>query len=41
MSAQPARLEHRNREVLSAPKGAEDTCTREQRYHDALQDAIL
>jgi Domain of unknown function (DUF222) len=28
-------------EALSAPKGAEDTRTREQRYHDALQDAML
>ena len=27
-------------ESLSAPKGAEDTRTREQRYHDALQDAM-
>src|SRR5580700_6910701 len=27
-------------EALSAPAGAEDTRTREQRYHDALQDAM-
>jgi Domain of unknown function (DUF222) len=27
-------------EALSAPKGAEDTRTKEQRYHDALQDAM-
>jgi hypothetical protein len=27
-------------ESLSAPAGAEDTRTREQRYHDALQDAM-
>jgi Domain of unknown function (DUF222) len=27
-------------EALSAPKGAEDTRTREQRYHDALEDAM-
>ena len=27
-------------ESLSAPAGAEDTRTREQRYHDALQEAI-
>ncbi len=27
-------------EALSAPMGAEDTRTREQRYHDALQDAM-
>ncbi len=27
-------------DALSAPKGAEDTRTREQRYHDALEDAI-
>jgi Domain of unknown function (DUF222) len=27
-------------ESLSAPRGAEDTRTREQRYHDALQDAM-
>jgi Domain of unknown function (DUF222) len=26
--------------ALSAPRGAEDTRTREQRYHDALQDAM-
>jgi hypothetical protein len=27
-------------EALSAPAGAEDTRTREQRYHDALEDAM-
>ena len=27
-------------ESLSAPRGAEDTRTREQRYHDALQEAM-
>jgi hypothetical protein len=27
-------------EALSAPSGAEDTRTREQRYHDALHDAM-
>ena len=27
-------------DVLSAPQGAQDTRTREQRYHDALQDAM-
>ena len=27
-------------ESLSAPMGAEDTRTREQRYHDALQEAM-
>jgi Domain of unknown function (DUF222) len=27
-------------DALSAPMGAEDTRTREQRYHDALQDAM-
>jgi Domain of unknown function (DUF222) len=27
-------------ESLSAPRGAEDTRTREQRYHDALEDAM-
>jgi hypothetical protein len=27
-------------DALSAPRGAEDTRTREQRYHDALEDAI-
>ena len=27
-------------ESLSAPLGAEDTRTREQRYHDALQEAM-
>ena len=27
-------------ESLSAPRGAEDTRTKEQRYHDALQDAM-
>ena len=27
-------------EALSAPRGAEDTRTREQRYHDALEDAM-
>jgi hypothetical protein len=27
-------------EALSAPAGAQDTRTREQRYHDALQDAM-
>ena len=27
-------------EALSAPMGAEDTRTREQRYHDALEDAM-
>ena len=27
-------------ESLSAPAGAEDTRTREQRYHDGLQEAI-
>ena len=27
-------------EALSAPAGAEDTRTRDQRYHDALEDAI-
>jgi Domain of unknown function (DUF222) len=27
-------------EALSAPRGAEDTRTKEQRYHDALQDAM-
>ena len=27
-------------ESLSAPRGAEDTRTREQRYHDALEEAI-
>src|SRR5579862_2825940 len=27
-------------DALSAPKGAEDTRTREQRYHDALQEAM-
>jgi hypothetical protein len=27
-------------ESLSAPKGAEDTRTREQRYHDGLEDAM-
>ena len=27
-------------DALSAPAGAEDTRTREQRYHDALQDAM-
>jgi hypothetical protein len=27
-------------ESLSAPKGAEDTRTKEQRYHDALEDAM-
>ena len=27
-------------EALSAPAGAEDTRTREQRYHDALQEAM-
>jgi hypothetical protein len=27
-------------EALSAPKGAQDTRTREQRYHDALEDAM-
>jgi hypothetical protein len=27
-------------ESLSAPMGAEDTRTREQRYHDALEDAM-
>jgi Domain of unknown function (DUF222) len=27
-------------EALSAPMGAQDTRTREQRYHDALQDAM-
>ena len=27
-------------ESLSAPAGAEDTRTREQRYHDALQEAM-
>ena len=27
-------------DALSAPQGAQDTRTREQRYHDALQDAM-
>ena len=27
-------------DALSAPAGAEDTRTREQRYHDALEDAM-
>jgi len=27
-------------EALSAPRGAEDTRTRDQRYHDALEDAM-
>ena len=27
-------------EALSAPAGAEDTRTQEQRYHDALQEAM-
>ena len=27
-------------ESLSAPAGAEDTRTKEQRYHDALQEAL-
>jgi hypothetical protein len=27
-------------DALSAPAGAEDTRTKDQRYHDALQDAI-
>src|SRR5580692_5336832 len=27
-------------DALSAPRGAEDTRTREQRYHDALEDAM-
>ena len=27
-------------DALSAPAGAEDTRTREQRYHDALQEAM-
>jgi hypothetical protein len=27
-------------EALSAPAGAEDTRTKEQRYHDALEDAM-
>ena len=27
-------------DALSAPQGAQDTRTREQRYHDALQDAL-
>jgi len=27
-------------DALSAPKGAQDTRTREQRYHDALEDAM-
>jgi len=27
-------------EALSAPRGAEDTRTKEQRYHDALEDAM-
>ncbi len=27
-------------ESLAAPMGAEDTRTREQRYHDGLQEAI-
>jgi len=27
-------------ESLAAPAGAEDTRTREQRYHDALQEAM-
>jgi hypothetical protein len=27
-------------ESLSAPAGAEDTRSREQRYHDALQEAM-
>jgi hypothetical protein len=27
-------------ESLSAPAGAEDTRTREQRYHDALAEAM-
>jgi Domain of unknown function (DUF222) len=27
-------------EALSAPMGAEDTRTKDQRYHDALEDAM-
>jgi Domain of unknown function (DUF222) len=27
-------------DALSAPKGAEDTRTKDQRYHDALEDAM-
>ena len=27
-------------DALSAPAGAEDTRTRDQRYHDALQEAM-
>jgi hypothetical protein len=27
-------------DALSAPAGAEDTRTREQRYHDGLQEAM-
>ena len=27
-------------EALSAPMGSEDTRTKDQRYHDALQDAM-
>ena len=27
-------------EALSAPRGAEDTRTKDQRYHDALEDAM-
>ncbi len=27
-------------DALSAPRGAEDTRTHEQRYHDALEDAM-